>query len=81
MSNGGNGSTKSIRRRCPPEAWHAHGQQQLEALAAQYGVQYIVVDRYLGRQPLLLRRVYPGTLDEPNASYEVYRVAASKQTP
>jgi hypothetical protein len=57
----------------------AHGQQQLAALAAKYDVQYIVVDRYLGRQPLLMRRVYPGTLDEPNASYEVYRVAPPKQ--
>jgi hypothetical protein len=55
----------------------AHGEAGLVELAHKYGAQYVLVDRYLGHRPLLLPRVYPDRLTDPQVLYEVYRVPDS----
>ena len=52
----------------------AHGEQRLLELAEKYGAQYILLDRYPGRRPLRLPRVYPDLFDDRQAFYEVYQV-------
>lgn len=48
---------------------------ELQAIAAEHGVQYIVLDRARRARPLGFVRVYPESLSE-TAWFEVYRVAS-----
>jgi len=51
-----------------------HGEGRLVELAHKYDADYIVTDRHMNPRALVLPRVYPTSLSEPNRSYEVYRV-------
>jgi len=49
---------------------------ELQAICQDYGVDYVVLDRTLSRQPLPWQRVYPPRL-ESGAIFEVYSVPAT----
>ncbi|MEO8497980.1 MAG: DUF6798 domain-containing protein, partial [Planctomycetota bacterium] len=51
----------------------AHGEQELQRLADEYGFRYIVIDRSRSSRPLSFARVYPQRW-QGNSCFEVYRL-------
>ncbi|MDA1053066.1 MAG: hypothetical protein O3C40_21650 [Planctomycetota bacterium] len=57
----------------------AHGEHELQRLAAKYGFRHVVIDRSRSTRPLSFVRVYPPSW-QGSSCFEVYRVPSSLTT-